>query len=658
MRYVNSPGDITDGIDSSLWKSIDKAIDSNSREMFKVLNSFVRSVLKESIDFRSVRHFQQYIFFFPYYYQTSFEKWKYNQSLLRFHKMCADLAPLYLKETITYYIGWKAREQTDVKNRQELNAFFYWAFNAFSRLLYYIVRNKDVNSFRNALNEFEQTTNSAYGLNYDLKFKIWDLKRENTDGSKSEEISALTEQYHVEKKFEDYKRHTLTGIKYWIYYLYQVERINEEEVNTMTEMIQVQRGESEDFFNDLLFFRSGQYSYMGWDNWDFTERQSGKTYSPPDPHRWMTFGVMVDLLKGIQVNTNIEELNRKELNDAQFVHSEFKDLSQYFKNNFEKWKKVISIPTEGELDDRIKTILSSFAAIKRKGLGDRERAIAATPLSAAKVAQFKNSIGTAWKHQTRIRRIFENFGNVELIQDDDVKLKIIGQRTFFEKAKMMFVDGENYQLIYGMETIGGNTGRWEDDEFFSTILKGDFNKVSAQSSIEILDKCIGHLKANGKNPTAIFIPPEYSYKDKEISGSTRFIQKAHTPNEGGLSFFLLGSFDEIPVYTSFSNFLKNKIIVCDFAIAFKMRFKTNPDWFDNHLKVDVRELTNDEVQSKLEENPAKWKKTEDQIELSDEDALTLIKTSVIMEIWSVVDFVVLDNDAYSLGVITSIDSIE
>lgn len=653
MRYVHNLGDITDGIDSSLWKSMDKAIESNSREMFKVLNSFVRNVLKESIDYKSVRHFQQYIFFFAYYYQTSFEKLKYNQSLLRFHKMCAELAPLYLKETISYYIGWKAREQTDVKSRQELNVFFYWGFNAFSRLLYYIVKNKDINSFRNALNEFEQTSNSAYGLNYDLKFKIWDLKRENIDGSKNEEISILTEQYDVEKKFEDYKRHALTGIKYWIYYLYQVDRINEEEVNTLTEMIQVQRGESEDFFNDLLFFRSGQYSYMDWDNWDFTERQSGKAYSPPDPHRWMTFGVMVDLLKGIQVNTNIEEFDRKELNDAQFIHSEFKDLSQYFKKNFEKWKKVISITAESDLDERIKTILSSFAAIKRKGLGDKERAIATTPISADKVEHFKNSIGNAWKNQTRVRRIFEKYENVAQVQDDNIKLKIIGQRTFFEKAKMMFVDGENYQPIYGMDTMGGNTGRWEDDEFFNTILKGDFYKTSSQSSIEILDKCINHLMAKEKSPTVIFMPPEYSYKDKEISSSNRFIQKIHTQNEGGLSFFLLGSFDEIPIYTSFSNFLKNKIIVCDFENAFQMRFKTNPNWFDNHLKVEVRELSAAEAQAKLEENPSKWKMTEDGIELSDEDALTLIKTSVIMEIWSVVDFVVLDKDAYGLGVLTS-----
>jgi hypothetical protein len=115
--------------------------------------------------------------------------------------------------------------------------------------------------------------------------------------------------------------------------------------------------------------------------------------------------------------------------------------------------------------------------------------------------------------------------------------------------------------------------------------------------------------------------------------------------------FYLGTFDDIPIYTSFSDFLKNRILVCDFKQSFKMRYKTNPDWFEEEFKVDVNVVTNEEAAKRLEENPAKWKNTEEGIALTDEEALTLIRTSIIMDIWATVDFQILSEDTYVIGFI-------
>ena len=43
--------------------------------------------------------------------------------------------------------------------------------------------------------------------------------------------------------------------------------------------------------------------------------------------------------------------------------------------------------------------------------------------------------------------------------------------------------------------------------------------------------------------------------------------------------------------------------------------------------------------------------TEDGIELSDEDALTLIKTSVIIDHWSTLDFQIEDKESFVVGYI-------
>ena len=224
---------------------------------------------------------------------------------------------------------------------------------------------------------------------------------------------------------------------------------------------------------------------------------------------------------------------------------------------------------------------------------------------------------------------------------------------------MMFIDGDHYQMIYGIDRLGGEIGRWEDSEFFNTIIQSDHNKVTGVSVLDLLNKAIAHLKSKEVLPDLILLSPEYSYKDKRLLESKLFVSKIHEPiEENEISFFHLGTFDGVPIYTSFSELLKNRVLVCEFKKAFKMRYKTNPHWYDNELTVEVKEVTEEEAKRRLQEQPDKWKKTEDGIELSDEDAITLIKTSVIIDIWSTLDFQIEDKESFVIGYIKTESKLE
>ena len=63
MRHYPDDLDVTDGIDTHIWKAIDKSMDNNSIETFRVLKSFVRRVIQISIHEKSQKHFEKYIFF-------------------------------------------------------------------------------------------------------------------------------------------------------------------------------------------------------------------------------------------------------------------------------------------------------------------------------------------------------------------------------------------------------------------------------------------------------------------------------------------------------------------------------------------------------------------------------------------------------------------
>ena len=84
-----------------------------------------------------------------------------------------------------------------------------------------------------------------------------------------------------------------------------------------------------------------------------------------------------------------------------------------------------------------------------------------------------------------------------------------------------------------------------------------------------------------------------------------------------------------------------------------MQYKTDPNWFENELTVDVFEVTVEEAKRRLNEDRAKWTTTEDGAVLTDDQAILLIKTSIIIDIWTTIKFSVLNKDAFIIGNIKS-----
>lgn len=653
MRLLGDNTDITDGIDSNVWRAIDKAIGKNSVESFRVLKTFVRRVLQISISNNSLKHFQKYIFFPAIYYSISYEKAKRNSNLSEIHKFCSEEAARHLKEIIWFDINFTFRNKNSIDDKTNANLFYYWAFQGFSRLLYFIVKNGDLNQFHFALNEFEQISEENDNQQYQLKWEIRDLISQNTNGQNDETIRVKKEELKVLKQFNNYKRHVLVGIKYWIFFLYQVGKMDENTVLKFLQRIQIPYTDSDDLLSDILFFRSNtvSFSYMGWNEWDYVERESGKVYSPPQPYQWMTSGFFADQIRENFFFINTNELDSEDISQARFLFDDLRKSSKYFEDNFEKWKNILSVENIEKYRDKSSKVLKDFAMVKRKSITSTDRAIALASLYQPHVESFKKMIGNAWKSQARIRRTFKYFGNALDINDQEVKLEYIGRSTFFEKAKMMFTK-ESHQSIYGVDRMGSEIGRWEDNYFLSVIRKSDHYRISSTSITNALDKCIYELKNKKKVPNFILISSKYSYKDEKFFKSKLFKSKQNNPmSENDLESFCIGTFDGIPIYTSSSEALNNFILVCNFKEAFQQLYKTNENWFENELMIDIQLVTEKIARNRLEEDRAKWTTLEDGTTLTDAEALLLIQTSIIIDIWTAVDYKILNKDAYILGYI-------
>lgn len=113
--------------------------------------------------------------------------------------------------------------------------------------------------------------------------------------------------------------------------------------------------------------------------------------------------------------------------------------------------------------------------------------------------------------------------------------------------------------------------------------------------------------------------------------------------------FKYGDFLNVPVFISTSNFLKGNVIVTDFEAAFKMLYRENTDWYNSELEFKISKVTPEEAQRRLDENPEKWKNTEDGSTISNSDALTLIKTSVNVQFWTYLDFKIKNANKFVVG---------
>lgn len=643
--------DITSGLNSLILSNVNRSIEDASKETFSVFKKFIRQVITRSIVHRSLKHFNQYISFYPFIYSVSYKKMVDDENIKAFQKFCSEQVSLSLKEIISWDISYIKSKEKDINERKRINQFYYSAYNSFSTLLYYMLKNNDLRNFAFAINEYENISPSTLSNNYNLKTKIKLLTIENKDGRNDSKILSLKNELSVSEKFNIYYRHVLLGIKYWIFYLYQYKKLDQETALAFLDLIKTPISDPEDTLKDIIFFREGRSRfYMGWEDWDIIERKSGKVYTPPDPYYWLTMGFMADQIRENRLFINTGSFEVNESSQIRYLYDKLVEVDNYFIENFSYWKDLLKTENIDDLKEKSKRILVPLSQLKTEKIGDDEKEIAQTPLDDEKIDFFKSLIGSAWEGKASIRALFNHYKSKKMIPQRGQKLKIIGQRTFFEKAKMMFIKGKHHQDILNVNQMGGIIGTWENAEFFDTILKSECDTIYGKNSLEIIEEAILSLSNRKFKPNFILMSREMSYSNNELLDSEFFISKFKGNfKESAISTYLFGTYKKIPIFVLYSDYTKNRIIVANFKQAFTMLYKKSRKWYNDLLKIDINLVSDQEAERRLEDSPHKWSTTEDGVKLSKEDAITLIKTSVIIDIWSTTKFIVKNKKAFIIG---------
>jgi len=630
--------DITAGIGTDVLKQITKAVQSNSIESFYKIDGFCNKILMLSIENKHITHFKEYLDIVIGYYIISYE-YKNNALYNKIFEICSDRSARRIRELfilLNYVFNKSKLEDKKIYNRFKLQAF-----NAFSQLLFEQIKRKDIQCFKLTFNQIENVF-----LGETISMSEFDMTLRNPAKIDTEKLKNYIEDIQT----NIYVKHAILGIRYWLYFLYGNKQISLEDLTQFIRLtnqfkkrpISIEFWEMELLFNKLNSTHSTRY--FNWQGWDYETHPEGESYTMPSVFDWFFCGYIIDSIQQgsihitPHVNIDLIEVNNAPQNITLLIGT-LKDKIQKIQNKdiwLEYFNKI-------HFNDNIKTIseqlnqISSIIEIKKAN------EIANEKLDINNVTEFRTKFYERWKKSKFIREIFEYFDTKKICKDKDRKLFLIGQNMFFEKAKILFLGGKHCQRIYGVEDLGAKLSHWEDDFFFQTVLKGQ-TEIVYPSIITGLQESIKNIKNKKYTPTIILADSTFGWmglKTDEKWNDEKIIDSS------------AGSYDSIPVFFVNAGLLENRFIVADFGKAFTMLYREIENGFENELKIDIKLVSDIIAQEKLNKEPLKWKYVDGQ-EISEEDAITHIKTSVIVDFEVVELFEVNNSNAFEIGLIENI----
>lgn len=626
--------EITDGIASHIWRQIVKSIEKDNKETYHELMVFVRDIIEISINKRALDDFKEYINIPADVYSISFERQKANPSFSLIKKINSAQ---HLKSIIQNDVIDNFNPTNDNKTE-----FYYWSFYAFNRLFYYTIQNRDLITFEVALSEFDTISKEGSYFWY-----VFELENVRNDPERKLE---LEEQIKSFINFNSCKRHVLIGIKSWLLELYNHDMIDKETTKKIIKDIKIEYDEPNQVLYDILDLRDrSNHTYMDWYRWIHEERElnSKSTQLLPLPQNWLTFGFLIEQITHYAFFINYEKLDLTKIRSLNSLYTDLKGMSDYVLEQYYIWSEILG-KGHNEVDNTIKNILSNIEILIHKVTNLEDQDLRKVPLDEKEVSDFKDSVGKVWRQQASIRAIFHNDG---IVEENIPIINNMGSATLLKKTMFISENHPKFNKIYNTSSLGGIIGQLENDLFFKTIIEHEnLIEVQGASLITVIDDAMTRMKSVGFDADLIIIDNQY-YRNKDLMQDKRFVPKYDYQDSLSTNPFLIGKLNDIPIYYSFSNFIKNRALICSFKNAFRLLCNTNPAWFDCKLNVQISEIDDNEAKARFQTNPSKFYNiiNGDKVLLNEDEAIVRIQSDVKILIESQLAFEILNSNSYVIG---------
>jgi len=425
----------------------------------------------------------------------------------------------------------------------------------------------------------------------------------------------------------------LTIMLCWIYYLKFQTKISFDRYNfsyfedNFDSVVGYDNNFLNDFFN--LFDEIEKKNLWSVNNWETKKPPMNKAYFVLQPKTWLTFGLVIILLKYSYLIRATDDLKKIEL----------KDRFRYIFDDIEKILKEITIENKEymnfifneieqtndvELNYRKEKIISLFSYLKKEIEIENYKQIMQVPLSINKIEEFRNNVGELWERNTVIFNVLQKLEKVIYLANNK-SINGFGFFRTFLKMRFAFIEGKHHQNIIGLADFGASLAKNMDDLFFKKLI--DFKtKIINKDIIGEIDLFIE--KSKNKNNLIIFANWRNEKKliniEESVENNFPFSNK---------------TYNNIPIINVFNSY-KDYIFIVDFSnIEIKVYTNDEENWYKNMLIVDVTEYQKDIV---TDETIREWKE-KDNITYNYDEVDVLEKNNVNVKIIFKFEYIIPDS---------------
>lgn len=622
------------------------SIDNKDAETFRLLNSFLNGRIYEGFEQDNIHSFDQFSALFVYYYEYSLTKLTSSITYKDIYDICAELSVRGLKEKLGWGFRFRFEEESlSVEEKKRINNYSRILLNRYGEIINICLRKKDLGHLTFILNQLHQSSNSYNHKLSDLKWKIHFAKREKQDEQGKKELALMEERYDVDAYLDTTVRLLIKVTLFWSFFLFTMKVLTNEELDKILQTFEGYRGFIEsDFVDDLLILRThvSEHEYS-WGRWDYMARPEGVTYSPPDVYQWVTIGAVAYILRNKgSINIDIEGMNPEQVNALEYALGSMQDIVHGISDKgFDSWGKALNAGTEQEFQNRLSSVENRLNGLRNTAITNKERSIAETAIDLEYTKNFKQAMSEGWSKGNALRELFEYFGNIDNIAEDDksVTFPLVGIRNqIWLGYKTSLIRTADHIPIFGIEKYGEQLANSEENIFISEAFTGDVSE--ADNILAEIDQSIQAISNAGYTPSIIMCGWNVWSTHFQYLKAEEF-KFDWNDNQGYTFSDFSGTYKEIPVIRFRSDLLSNTVIVADFTAAFLLQQRISKDAFKEVLRASISEISQAEATTLIAENPGTWKG-----DMSEEDAIIRLRNSIKVDFYLIERFLIGNPETY------------
>ncbi|WP_271393111.1 hypothetical protein [Aequorivita sinensis] len=592
----------------ALLISLIDAAKLDNEEIFTKLVLFIRDKIYNARADGSISAFKELIILPSHIYPIIQQKYRIN---------LIDLFAIRFRENITLSLSsLSVGHSINLEKEKVFSEINYWAT---VQLLKNIIDARDYKSFTTVFDEINQITS---------RFSLNDYKNDPERITVDEILFMHRSVYFI--------------IHSWLVFSYANNKITLAELNSFdlenNVLNQLLFRDDIELFELFIELKSRAFhSYLEIDNWELIEHKPGKAYTALSSRDWLNFGFTILLLKRRRI---VFIRFSKEIKPHESFNYLISDIQPILENVegklIESWKsylypKMDEKETINTFNSSKENITEVLLELKKKQQLQQYKTIIDQPISDKKVKEFQSNVLKMWNNNNIIPSILKEYNCVEYLPND-IKIKGFGYFNLYTKMKSMFTEKDN-TFIYGASDVGANLARDIERQFYST-LKFHKDFIETKDLKSELDALIGQI--GDKSSFVIFA----DWKGIDAINKEREVEYIQESKDK----FIYAKYKGISILSK-SLVFPNTLLLIDLEKSIKYSIYTDDNWYDKELLIEVKELTQELIDSELEKYEEKWK-TNDGYEVNKEEAELLIKSSVLIKVLFKSEMKVIGTDNY------------